>query len=63
MGKLINLLEKLVFLIAGAVLVFIAHVSRSQAETLDMATLDADSSWQVQVVQQQQAVHVDSDGQ
>jgi len=41
MGRLIQLLEKLVFFVAGLVLIFIAHVSRGQAATLELAEFDA----------------------
>ena len=41
MGRLTQLLEKLVFFVAGLVLIFIAHVSRGQAATLELAELDS----------------------
>lgn len=41
MGRLIQLLEKLVFFVAGLVLFFIAHVSRGQAATYEVAEFDA----------------------
>ena len=49
MSKLITLLEKVVFLVAGAVIVFLAHVSKSNAEPVEVSILPLEIVVLVQV--------------
>ena len=53
MNRLIHLLEKLVFFVAGLVIVFIAHFSKGHAAPPDMADLQVASILPIQVSMQE----------
>ena len=57
MSRLINMLEKLVFFVAGLVLVFIAHFSRAHAAPMDIDEQAGAYAQLIQVIQPDSGDH------